>query len=212
MHKSTAPCNSSDAPMYSAYGCGSPPALVEEAVKASSSATDDLPDDWPTPSFVLFTGDSARHNELSKGGVLEDIKTVNDLFAQYYPDTPVVRLPTLDLGNNDFPGDYQINVTSHEPCLPTFESDGDSGAIVSTERASFGAQNQTLVLPVPTNEWLQTVAEQQSYKFVDELEKATFACGGYLNVKHHSPSYNVMFPHSQLLPHYTICIHSASAG
>ena len=93
---------------------------------------------------------------------------------------------TLDLGNNDFSSDYYINVTSHEACLPTL-ADG-SGAVVSINRASFGEDNQTIVYPVATNEWLQTVAEQQSHMFVDELEKTTFACGGYLNVRNHSRS------------------------
>ena len=64
-----------------------------------------------------------------------------------------------NLGNNDVRSDYYLNVTSHEPCLP-----GEDGS-----------------LPIATNEWLESVADQQSDMFASELEKATFSCGGYLN-------------------------------
>ncbi|KAL7528102.1 hypothetical protein ACHAWF_002437 [Thalassiosira exigua] len=68
----------------------------------------------------------------------------------------------MDLGNNDFSSNYYVNVTSHEPCLPTV----------------FGGSE---TLPAATNEWLKQVAEQQSDSFASELQKATFACGGYMN-------------------------------
>ncbi|KAL7547445.1 hypothetical protein ACHAWF_010742 [Thalassiosira exigua] len=160
IHKTGAPCNLTDAPTFSAFGCGSPLALVSAAVEAAANATLDL--SWPSPDFVLFTGDNTRHNSFGPDDALEDIREVQKLFREYFPGTPLVKLPTLDLGNNDFPSDYYINVTSHEPCLPTV-SDGSE------------------TLPAATNEWLKLVAEQQSDSFVSELQKATFACGGYMN-------------------------------
>mmetsp|Transcript_32464 Transcript_32464/g.58686 ORF Transcript_32464/g.58686 Transcript_32464/m.58686 type:complete len:501 (-) Transcript_32464:272-1774(-) len=161
IHKLGAPCNLTDAPSFSAYGCGGPLPLVEAAVQASANANEEL--GWPSPDFVLFTGDNTRHNPLTPEGTLEDIRIVNNLFRTYFPDTPVVKLPTLDLGNNDLTSDYYLNITTHEPCLPTNNADG------------------TTELPPTTNKWLGTVAEEQSHVFVNELEKATFACGGYMN-------------------------------
>ena len=123
-------------------------------MKTAAEVSDDL-------DFVLFTGDSARHDAQDGAVVLDAIGKVQGLFEKYFPDTQIVELPAMDLGNNDLMGDYYLNVTSHEPCLP-----GDDGS-----------------LPVATNKWLQVVAEQQSYSFTTDLEKATFACGGYLNRK-----------------------------
>lgn len=88
---------------------------------------------------------------------------VNTLFRDYFPDTNLIELPTLDLGNNDFPSDYYINVTSQEPCLPILSDDGFIESY-----------------PEATNEWLKAVAELQSDTFADELQKTTFACGGYM--------------------------------
>jgi len=162
-HLSSAPCNrTTDAPKYSAYGCGGTLALVSAAMESASNATSEL--DWPDLDFVLFTGDFARHNQLNATEVLGNFATVEDLFRVYFPDTPVIELPALNLGNNDFVSDYYLNVSSYKPCLAAYN---DEGGIES--------------LPKPTNEWLEVVAEQQSDTFASELEKATFACGGYLN-------------------------------
>ena len=107
----------------------------------------------------MFTGDNTRHNSQNSSVVLQSIATVQGLFQEYFPDVTVIELPALDLGNNDVRSDYYLNVTSHEPCLP-----GEDGS-----------------LPIATNEWLESVADQQSDMFASELEKATFSCGGYLN-------------------------------
>jgi len=106
--------------------------------------------------------------------VLGDIRIVNKLIRDSFPDTQLVELPTLDLGNNDFQSDYYLNVTSSKPCLPTLSSDG---SIVN--------------YPESTNEWLKVVAEQQSDTFVDELEKSTFACGGYM-IRELNPSLSII--------------------
>lgn len=107
----------------------------------------------------MFTGDNTRHNSQNSSVVLQSIATVQGLFQEYFPNVTVIELPALDLGNNDVRSDYYLNVTSHEPCLP-----GEDGS-----------------LPIATNEWLESVADQQSDMFASELEKATFSCGGYLN-------------------------------
>ena len=127
---------------------------------------------WPSIDFVLFTGDNTRHDSPSVENTLDDINTVQGLFKEYFPNTELIELPTLDLGNNDFKSDYYLNVTSHEPCLST-------------------GSGSTLSPPVATNEWLQTVAEAQSDIFATDLEKATFACGGYLN-REVNPGLNVI--------------------
>lgn len=172
IHKTGAPCNLTSAPTYSAYGCGGSPALISAAVEAAANATQVL--GWPELDFVLFTGDYARHNAPTKEDTLEDIRIVNQLFRNNFPNTTLVNLPTLDLGNNDFYPDYYVNVTSHKPCLPTVS---ENGSVVS--------------YPEATNEWLKIIAEQQSDTFVDELEKATFSCGGYL-IRELSPSLSII--------------------
>ncbi|KAL7550574.1 hypothetical protein ACHAWF_013789 [Thalassiosira exigua] len=151
---------SSSAPPFSTYGCGSTLALVRAAVEKAANATSEL--GWPDLDFVLFTGDHSRHKVLYREQILEDIRVVTDVFEEYFPDTPLVKMPALDLGNHDLERKYALDVTSHEPCLPS-----NSGGVET--------------LPVATNEWLQHLSEQQSDLFVDELEKATFACGGYMN-------------------------------
>jgi len=160
------PCNTTNAPKYSTYGCGGSIDLVTAAVSAASTATNKL--NWPPIDFVLFTGDNTRHNSPTPEAVLENIATVQNLFKEYFPNTTVVQLPTLDLGNNDFTSDYYLKITSHKACLPTVTS-LDLSRKTSVE------------LPKSTNEWLETVAKQQKSMFATELEYATFACGGYLN-------------------------------
>lgn len=76
-----------------------------------------------------------------------------------FTDVPLVQLPAPDLGNNDLPGDYDLNVTSFDPCFP--QDDGQ--------------------LPNSTNPWLQATATKYRKLFVDDMEAAVFACGGYLN-------------------------------
>ena len=95
-HLSSAPCNRTDAPTFSAFGCGGTLALVSAAMESASNATFEL--DWPDLDFVLFTGDFARHNQLNATEVLGNFATVEDLFRVYFPDTPVVELPALNLG------------------------------------------------------------------------------------------------------------------
>ena len=161
IHLASAPCNQTDAPKYGAYGCGGTLELISAAIESASNATNEL--DWPDLDFVLFTGDFARHNQVNATEVLGNFETVEDLFRVYFPNTQVVELPALNLGNNDFVSDYYLNVSSYEPCLATYN---DEGGIES--------------LPVPTNEWLEVVAEQQNDTFSSELEKATFACGVFV--------------------------------
>lgn len=174
IHKTGSPCNLTSAPTFSAFGCGGSPALIAAAVKAAANATQVL--GWPDLDFVLFTGDNARHNAPSEEDVLQDINIVNKLFRDNFPDTNLIELPTLDLGNNDFSSNYYMNVTSHEPCLPTMSAD-DDGSIESYPKA--------------TNEWLKAVAELQSDTFVNELEKTTFACGGYM-IRELKPSLSII--------------------
>ena len=95
-HLSSAPCNKTDAPLYSAFGCGGTLALVSAAMESASNATSEL--DWPDLDFVLFTGDFARHSQLNATEVLGNFATVEDLFRIYFPNTPVVELPALNLG------------------------------------------------------------------------------------------------------------------
>jgi hypothetical protein len=174
IHKTGSPCNLTSAPTFSAFGCGGSPALIAAAVKAAANATQVL--GWPDLDFVLFTGDNSRHNAPSEEDVLQDINIVNKLFRDNFPDTNLIELPTLDLGNNDFSSNYYMNVTSHEPCLPTMSAD-DDGSIESYPKA--------------TNEWLKAVAELQSDTFVNELEKTTFACGGYM-IRELKPSLSII--------------------
>jgi hypothetical protein len=210
VHKNGAPCmnnsnnnnnngttSSSGAPLYSAYGCGSSLALLTSAVKESARLSsdllttlrDDTNDDFDAATdnnetnssassassssscrvdFIIFTGDAVRHNidpvasTLNAHGALVNaaLTTVHALFEQYFPGVPTVDLPALDFGNNDLLGDYELNVTSSEPCLPS-SSDGSP--------------------PPATNDWLVNVTATHSHLFIDDLEAAVFACGGYLN-------------------------------
>jgi Calcineurin-like phosphoesterase len=169
------------APLYSAYGCGSSLALLTSAVKESARLSSQLLTTNTTSNsetafadtacrvdFIIFTGDAIRHNVNpviapttdDRGALVNSaLTTLHDLFEEYFPGVPTVDLPALDFGNNDLLGDYELNVTSSEPCLP-----GDNGSP-----------------PPATNEWLVNVTATHSSLFVDGMEAAVFACGGYLN-------------------------------
>jgi len=173
-------------PPFSAYGCGSNLRLLEAAFGAAAAAagsgeTTNTNTTRTAPDFVLFTGDSTRHRAdevpnnngtapVAGATALAAIDAVQDLFARYFPNVPVVQLPALDLGNNDLSGgDYVLNVTSHEPCLAT------------TTTTTTDKSDGNTSLPRATNEWLELLSVRQSRAFATDLERATFACGGYLN-------------------------------
>lgn len=110
------------------------------------------------------SGDSTRHKAdglplPAETLVGEAVNFTNALFELYYPNVPIVRLPVPDLGNNDFPGDYALNVTSTTPCLP----------------------DETGQPPPATNAFLQRMAELNRAIFATPMEAAIFACGGYVN-------------------------------
>jgi len=154
-HTVTAPCKESNAPPFSTQGCDSSRALVRSTV---ANAAKVLPD----PDFILFLGDATRHGASMvkinvSDVVLETIDLVPSLVQEYYGNVPLLSMPPLDLGNNDFLDDYTIDVTSQQACLV-----GQDGS-----------------LPSATNDWLRTVAETYRSYFVSEEEAAVFACGGY---------------------------------
>jgi len=84
---------------------------------------------------------------------------VTSLFDEYFPEVPLVQLPAPDLGNNDLPGEYELTVTSMDPCFPNEDSSP----------------------PAATNAWLESTATKFRSLFVNDMEASVFACGGYLN-------------------------------
>jgi hypothetical protein len=75
--------------------CDSPTSIVASAFKFMSRLT-------PTPDFVVWTGDSARHDHdpslpTSMNEVLGEIGQVTQWMAQAFPNIPVVP----SIGNND---------------------------------------------------------------------------------------------------------------
>mmetsp|Transcript_46579 Transcript_46579/g.86526 ORF Transcript_46579/g.86526 Transcript_46579/m.86526 type:complete len:472 (-) Transcript_46579:365-1780(-) len=180
VHKHGAPCqnNGSDLPYYSAYGCGTSHGLLESAIDSVSQVIEK--GEVPKPDFIMFTGDSTRHDtqdvklhgfNSSKASISyvvnEAMSTVYNGLEQRFPDVSIVALPSLDLGNNDLLGDYLLNVTSDAPCL-------------AIENGSDGP-----ILPNATNPWLIHVADRFKHLFVDDEEYAVFACGGYMNRRLH---------------------------
>ena len=164
VHMTGAPCNLGDeSPVYSAYGCGTSLALLESTIsRASKAVKDDL--GLNRPDFILYTGDSTRHSSdglpLPITEVVENAyNTTVHLFEKNFPDVPVVQLPAPDLGNNDLPGHYELEVTSSDPCFP--QADGSP--------------------PPATNQFLIDMATWNKNLFVDEMEEGVFACGGYVN-------------------------------
>ena len=164
VHKEGAPCNlGQDSPMFSAYGCGSSPALVTSAISnAAKALSEDLGS--TKPDFILYTGDFTRHGTdglpLNVSTVVDDsVSFVSSLVEEFFPEVPLVQLPAPDLGNNDLLGDYELNVTSFEPCF-------------------LGADGRP---PQSTNAWLEATATKFRSLFVSDEEAAVFACGGYLN-------------------------------
>lgn len=160
-YKENAPCQNSDAPPYSAYGCESNEALVVSSIWNAAQS-------MPNPDFILFTGDATRHSTSSVGTGSEDVvekmvhKTIQfiyDTVNTYFPDVPVLSLPPLDLGNNDFEDDYKIEITSTDACLV-----GENGT-----------------LPQSTSPWFADMVSSFPFSFINEEEKAVFACGGYLS-------------------------------
>jgi len=189
VHKSGAPCASENAPKLSAYGCGASLDLFESAlIDAAASSSSLVGSKGSSPDFILFTGDSTRHdtqnvviqnvtgNETNIGNIVDDaMRIVYKSFVTRFPSVPLVELPSLDLGNNDFLGDYQLHVTSFEPCLVvTNEGDNDEGEAAAEDEL-------VATLPKATNDWLIEVADKFRYVFVDDTEHAVFACGGYMN-------------------------------
>ena len=177
VHKAGAPCANASAPYYSAYGCGSSLGLLKSTLDSASRAITEE-GGIPKPDFIMFTGDSTRHNsqnvridgynssEASISYVVNKaMTTVYDGISERFPDVPVIELPSLDLGNNDFLGDYKLNVTSYLPCLITEDDDDDDAP----------------ALPNATNQWLIDVADRFQNLFVDDEESSVFACGGYFN-------------------------------
>ena len=191
---------------YSHFGCGSTAALVRSALQAArrvfaqpsatavatsstNSAnianTDDK--DVPLqeteakaeaeaqhallPDFIIFSGDSTRHfadvTPDADATVSESIRFVYDATREAFGDgIPIVQLPSLALGNNDMPnGDYVLDVTSYEPCLVQVDEDDGDGE---------------LQLPVATNAWLKQASEIIPWAFANDVERSTFACGGYV--------------------------------
>lgn len=106
VHFAGAPCNRSDAPPYSAFGCGSNFALVNSAISAAANASVDV--GFPNPDFILYTGDSVRHEAQKtndpNGTVVSAIEYMPPLFAKYFPNIPVIQQPPMEIGNNDLPG------------------------------------------------------------------------------------------------------------
>ena len=98
-----------------------------------------------------------------------NIRFILDSVKERYPNVPAISLPVIDLGNNDFEKDYQLKITSTDPCL--IDKDGN--------------------LPQSTNQWLQNMVEDFSEFFMNEEEAASFACGGYL-VREMSENLNVI--------------------
>lgn len=152
------PCKEKDAPPFSTYGCDSTKMLVESAIANAAFATSD-------PDFILFLGDATRHDVKHVGGAELANQTVQDTLSfvaesvrEYFPNIPIMSLPPLVSGNNDLSEDYILKITSTTPCF--VQKDGS--------------------LPEATNDWLKRTADLHSLSFIDELEAATYACGGYL--------------------------------
>ena len=178
VHKTGAPCANASAPYYSAYGCGSSIGLLKSTIESASRVISEE-DDIPQPDFIVYTGDSARHDtqkvkldgfnssEATIAYVVDiAMTTVLDRIRNRFPDVPVVEFPSIDLGNNDLLGDYQLNVTSYLPCLIAEDEDA----------------NNTISIPnAIQNKWLINVADRFQNLFVDDKEYAVFACGGYMN-------------------------------
>jgi hypothetical protein len=160
-HKPDAPCANANAPQFSYYRCGSNEALLNSALDAASATTNGQPD------FVLFTGDATRHwskaiyqnNNLTTNITVqqEAISKIPKAIQQHFPKVPILELPMLDLGNNDFEDDYFLPVSSDVACLQ-----GADGS-----------------LPPSSNAWLSSIALRNAQSFASELEAATFSCGGY---------------------------------
>jgi sphingomyelin phosphodiesterase acid-like 3 len=146
-------CNNTNSPKYSIYGCGASSDLVESFLSEAARATNGKPD------FVLFTGDATRHfaDGLKEGTVHNAVTYLYNTTKAHFPDTPVLQLPTIVLGNNDWYPHDTVNITSYEACV-----EGTNGEP-----------------PVATNEHLQNAAKDNEEIFADKMEEAIFACGGY---------------------------------
>ena len=152
-------CQDKNAPPFSSYGCDSSGDLVLSTIINAAQVL-------PRPDFILYTGDGTRHSvkavatkdENATAIVHESIGFFFDAIHEYFPDVPIVSLPVLDLGNNDFKDDYMLEITSTDPCMI-----GDNGS-----------------LPKATNPWLEDMVNRFPFLFLNDEEASVFACGGYL--------------------------------
>eukprot|EP00727_Mastigamoeba_balamuthi_P009788 m51a1_g5431 hypothetical protein (432) ;mRNA; r:158079-159610 len=95
---------------YGAPMCDLPKALVYEAMRALRGA-------YPSPDFIVYTGDSPSHMFLEEvdSRIIRATEDIYGAFDQYYPNTPV--LPVM--GNHDVFPMYNLPALDGLPLLKT---------------------------------------------------------------------------------------------
>ena len=103
---------------FGSMGCDPPPSLLYSILEGAAAWLEKVAG---KASFMLFTGDFARHGpgrmRDSADNASDIVKNVSILARDFFPDLPAVF---GTLGNDDSPCDYCENITTASPVNPWF--------------------------------------------------------------------------------------------
>ncbi len=190
-YNSKAVCNSKSIPSMGSVGCDSPKALVDSALAHAAEVA-------ASPSFIVLSGDSIRHDvdmlyastnhEGSENRVKSEvqiaahseyhtdamkeagqiIKDLVALFDDAFPDVEII----VSIGNNDIVPDYYLQLPSASTSNLTLTSE-DSGMLGIIYNALYGNDDDV------SSDYNQLGEKRRGRSLVSAEDSSTFLKGGY---------------------------------